>query len=125
MKVISKDEIAQLRMQMEAYPAAIEALDAIENCEGDLEDASIVLALRAGQEPSMSDDWLAGLAKRYRHLICGQDLRTDLHRGKLDSVLAYLTNDTECPNLLAAPVLIYILQDGIENFCRPLDLGRV
>ena len=42
----------------------MEALDLIEDCDGDLEDAVMTLAIRAGQEPEQTNsDWLDALAK--------------------------------------------------------------
>lgn len=40
MIILTSQEIAQFRSQLAEYSVALEALDRIENCEGDLEDAA-------------------------------------------------------------------------------------
>jgi hypothetical protein len=67
---ITSQEIALFRSELAAYPEALKALDEIEDCEGDIEDAAISLALQVGQEPNTSENWLDGVAKRCRVAIC-------------------------------------------------------
>jgi hypothetical protein len=65
--IVNSEEIARLRSQLVEYPDALIALAAIEDCEGDLEDAAINLAIRAGQEPGLDNsDWLPALGKSRR-----------------------------------------------------------
>ena len=49
MVVITSQEIARFRSELAAYPEALKALDEIEDCEGNIEDAAISLAIQAGQ----------------------------------------------------------------------------
>jgi hypothetical protein len=120
--IVSSEEIARLRAQLVEYPDALIALAAIEDCEGDLEDAAINLAIRAGQEPGLNNsDWLPALAKRCRAALCREDLRMDLVNGNWATALHLLQVNKVCPTILAVPVLLYVDDVGINRFCEPLD----
>jgi hypothetical protein len=119
---LTPEEIEQFRAQLANYPPALKALEAIEDCEGDLADAAISLAIRAGQEPQQdSAEWLNSLAKRCRAVICQEILRENLYGGSLDKAVIALANVNLIPAILATPVLIYVLKQGIEDFCKPLE----
>jgi hypothetical protein len=61
MTQVTPEEIALFRVQLADYPDALAALEEIEECEGDLEDAAMVLAIRVGQQPEIAnaDGWIA------------------------------------------------------------------
>ncbi|MEA5617840.1 hypothetical protein VB711_08310 [Cronbergia sp. UHCC 0137] len=121
-KVTSK-EIAQLRSQLVDDSQAMEVLDLIEDCEGDLEDAAMTLAIRAGQEPGQTNaDWLDGLAKKWRVVLCQREYRGELLNGSIVEMMAKLQELPDFPKILATPILIYVLKQGIDNFCQPLDV---
>ncbi len=118
--VLSFQEIAQWRSQLFAYTDALQALDEIENCDGDLEDAAIGLAIRVGQEPTTSEGWLEGLAKRYRAVICAKGVKNNLLTDNWAEGFGELLKANICPPILVTPVLIYVWKTGVENFCEPL-----
>ena len=118
---VTPEEIEQYREVLSAYPDALSALDQIEACEGDLEDAAITLGIQVGQEPTTSDRWIDGLAKRWRHIICQVDLKSNLEAGLSANALLLLTEHTTLPMKLATPVAIYVLKTGIEDFCEPFE----
>lgn len=117
---LTSQEIAQYRSQLANYPEALAALDAIEDCEGDLEDAAISLAIQAGQQPDRSD-WLDGLAKRCRVALCQEAVQQAISQGNLGEAVESLNQSHACPEILTAPVAIYVLKIGIEAFCEPLN----
>ncbi|MDY6783622.1 MAG: hypothetical protein SW833_13950 [Cyanobacteriota bacterium] len=122
MTQITLEEIQQFRQKLAHYPPAVKALNEIEDCEGDLGDAVISLAIRAGQEPQQeSSEWLTSLAKRCRAAICQEVLRENLQSGSLDKAAIALANLNLIPAILAVPVLIYVLKQGLDNFCKPLE----
>jgi hypothetical protein len=121
MVIITSQEIALFRSELAAYPEALTALDEIEDCEGDIEDAAISLAIQAGQEPNISENWLDGLAKRCRVAICKSELKADLTHGRLNTAFADLVAAKVCPEILITPVIIYIYKTGVNEFCEPLD----
>lgn len=122
MTIVTSAEIAQLRSQLVDDVQAMEALDLIEDCEGDLEDATMTLAIRAGQQPERTNsEWLDALARKWRAVICEQEYRQDLLNNSIQEMITALRHMPTFPKILATPVLIYILKQGVNNFCAPLD----
>jgi hypothetical protein len=118
--ILTSEEIEFFRTELSDYPEALSALDVLADCEGDLEDAAITLAIQSGQEPDISEGWLEGLAKRWRHIICHVDIRDELEDGLSGDVLTLLKANTQLPLRLATPVAIYVIKIGVETFCKPL-----
>ncbi|MEL6224374.1 MAG: hypothetical protein AAFQ57_09665 [Cyanobacteria bacterium J06626_14] len=121
MEKLTLADIAQYRSALSSHPEAMLALEMIEDCEGDVEDAAISIALQVGQEPDRTDQWLDGLAKRWRATLCRHDLREALEQGKLLPVVETLATETTLPVKLTVPVIICVLQTGVDRFCQPLD----
>ncbi|WP_088893718.1 hypothetical protein [Leptolyngbya ohadii] len=121
MFILTLAEIAQFRSQLSEDPIALRALDMIEDCEGDLEDAAITLALQVGQEPNRSDQWLDGLAKRWRVFICQSEARSSATEGSIAELVKALSVETTLPSVLATPIAIYVAKTGVEGFCKPLE----
>lgn len=122
MSQVTSEEIAEFRAQLADYPKALAALDEIEACEGDIEDAAINLAIKVGQQPEIaSTDWLESLAKKCRTVICQAEFRNDLVNGKVAPIFKHLVEAKLCPGLLVAPVIIYVIKQGVNQFCQPLD----
>ena len=123
MTKVTSQEIALFRSQLADDSSAMEALDLIEDCDGDLEDAAMSLAIRAGQEPGMTNsEWLDAMARKWRAVICEQEYRQDLLNNSLVSIMERLKKMPSFPQILATPVLIYILKQGVNDFCQPMDL---
>lgn len=122
MTTVTSQEIAQFRSQLTDNATAMEVLDLIEDCEGDLEDAAMSLAIRAGQQPERANsEWLDALARKWRAVICEPEFRDNLQSGSVQGMMAYLYTMPEFPKILAVPVLLYVLKQGVNNFCEPLD----
>jgi hypothetical protein len=122
MTIVTSQEIAQFRSALANYPEAMKALDVIEDCEGDLEDAAITLAIRAGQQPQRDNaEWLDALARKCRSVICQKEFRNDLLSGSFAPMVRYLTETPLLPSILATPVLMYVVRQGVNHFCEPLD----
>jgi hypothetical protein len=120
---VTYQEIAHFRSLLAEDARAMEALDLIEDCDGDLEDAAMSLAIRAGQEPEIANsEWLDALARKWRAVICQQEFREDLQNGSVAGMMEHLKTMPNFPRILATPVLMYIFKQGINNFCEPLDL---
>ena len=126
MTKVTSQEIAKFRSLMVNDPQAMETLDLIEDCDGDLEDAVMTLAIKAGQQPEQTNsEWLDALAKKWRAIICEQEHREDLLNGSIQEMIIHLRTIPTFPKILATPVLIYILKQGVNNFCEPLDLLKL
>ncbi|MDH6060254.1 hypothetical protein NWP17_07355 [Chrysosporum bergii ANA360D] len=122
MTIVTSQEIALFRSQLADDSTAMEALDLIEDCDGDLEDAAMTLAIRAGQEPGMTNsEWLDAIARKWRAVICQPEYREDLLNGSLVKIIEHLKTMPTFPRILATPILIYILKQGAKDFCQPLD----
>ncbi|MBD2629046.1 hypothetical protein [Trichormus variabilis] len=122
MTKVTSQEIAQFRSQLADDSQAMEALDLIEDCDGDLEDAAMSLAIRAGQQPERTNaEWLDALARKWRAVICEQEYREDLVNGSIPAMMTHIATIPAFPKILATPVLIYILKQGVNTFCEPLD----
>jgi hypothetical protein len=121
MVTVTPEEIAQYRSELSADSGALAALDVAEDCEGDLEDAAIALALKAGQEPDQSDRWLEGFAKRWRAYICQSGFRQSVGAGAIAKGVQLLAAEMAIPSGLATLVLIYVHKTGVNVFCKPLE----
>ena len=122
MTQVTTEEIAKFRAELADYPDALAALKEIEECEGDLEDASMVLAIRAGQQPDIANsEWLDILAKKCRAVICQNEYRNALVNGTFAPLMGHLAATRLCPALLITPVLMYVVQQGVISFCEPLE----
>ncbi|PZV27761.1 MAG: hypothetical protein DCF12_02810 [Snowella sp.] len=119
MLFLTSQEIAQYRSQLALFPDALLALDCIEDCEGNIEDAALTLAIQVGQQPDRTD-WLDGLAKRCRVEICRSEFRDELLTGNIATAVECLIETKICPKVLVTPVILYALKSGIESFCEPL-----
>ncbi|MCS6813463.1 MAG: hypothetical protein NZ772_07815 [Cyanobacteria bacterium] len=113
-------EIAHYRSAVSDIAEAMTALDMIEDCDGDIEDAAISLAIHAGQQPTTSDRWLEGFAKRWRALLCRPAMQTILLEENLAEAFNLLTLETDIPSTLGMPLIIYVLKVGVEDFCHVL-----
>ena len=118
-------EITQLVERLADYPEALRSLQEIEDCDGDLNDAALSLALRAGLEPTENEGWLEGFAKRYRHIACLPEFRAELKAERVIALVQHLTQNSQCPNLLVVPVALYISKTGVDTFCQSFDNSRV
>lgn len=116
---LTAQQISDYREQLADYEYAIKALDVIEDVEGNLEDAATSLALASGQTPDRID-WLDGLAKRCRVAICEENLRSDLEDNYIQTTIDFLYQKKICPPLLITPIVIYVVNEGINDFCEPL-----
>jgi hypothetical protein len=121
MFTVTLDEIDQFRTDLTNDPIALRALDMIEDCEGDIEDAAITLALQVGQQPDRSDQWLDGLAKRWRVFLCETEHKEPLLAGSIVEAVRSLSVETSLPSILAVPIVLYVLKSGVESFCKPLE----
>lgn len=133
MIVLTSEENTLLKSSFADMPAALEALREIEDCDGDVEDAAISLALKSDQEPDTNERWLGDFSKRYRHVVCKEDFRgassqrRDFASGQEEfkALVTHLAQKTDCPELIALPIALYVYKTGVDNFCRGFDNSRV
>jgi hypothetical protein len=122
MSKIDLQIVTELQVQFADLPDAIASLETIADCEGDLEDAAMALAIRVGQQPDINNsEWLDGLAKKCRVAICRSEFRNDMVDGNFMPLFQHFIQAKICPKLLILPVLLYAHEQGINRFCQPLD----
>ena len=130
---LSADQWQRWRSVLADYPDVLIAIDSIEDCEGDLNDAALSLALKARLEPDGSLDWLMHFAKRFRPQIChgaypkgedseskGINLAGEGMEAQVVQGVRHLAAESECPNLLVLPVVLWALGQGLDDFCKGL-----
>jgi hypothetical protein len=122
---LTPDLIRHWHAELADYPEIQRSLQAIEDCDGDVEDAAITLAIQADLEPDNSDRWLASFAKRYRPVICETTFRSqtesqgDQGIGQLgvSAIVRHLAAASTCPPLLILPVAVFVATEGFGPFC--------
>jgi hypothetical protein len=116
---LTTEEIAQYKALLADNPKALNDLKVIERCEGDLEQATRVLARRADVEAVRAgENWQLALQKA-RELVCDDKFKDGLVPGVIGGLIGVLTNNGS-PMLaaVATPVSIYIAQATIDVFCE-------
>ncbi|MFB8790568.1 MAG: hypothetical protein U7123_17380 [Potamolinea sp.] len=122
MTTVTQEEIEQFRQQLKDYPEALDALDLIEENDGDLEIAANLLAQEAGvvivrSKQSILDD----LAEKLRDVICDEVFINDLMGGVLTAGVGYLTASGQIPTAMATALVIYLAKIGVRKFCQSND----
>jgi hypothetical protein len=111
---VTSAEIAQFRTELANYPSAIAALDAIEECEGYLEDAVPLLLLEAGTEPDKS---LGDIFKKCRQFICQEEIREALESGMIAPAIEPISMGAGIPPGVATAIGICAFKLGMKKVC--------
>ncbi|MBD2299736.1 MULTISPECIES: hypothetical protein [Nostocales] len=120
MITLTPEEIAQFRSQLVDSPEALAALDAIEDCKGNLEAATQLIAVETTDaEVSLRGDFnfLEKLAEKLSNIICQEEF-DELMTGVLTAAIATLAASGNIPIALATPVVIYVAKIGKKQFCE-------
>ncbi|WP_228059035.1 hypothetical protein [Nostoc sp. LEGE 06077] len=76
MITVTPEEITQFRSQLADSPEALEALDAIEECKGNLEAATQLIAVETTDAQVIlraDSNFLEKLAQKLSHTICQEE----------------------------------------------------
>lgn len=112
---LTPEEIAYYRSELAGNPDASLALDVIDECEGYLEDAAILIAMRESEkEPDRGLD-LEELANKSRGVICSQPATT------VFELVNILTNLLGTTGVVIAVVLFILKRYGLDKFCENSD----
>jgi hypothetical protein len=122
MTTVTQEEIAKFRAELANYPEALEALDVIEECDYNLEDAAEVLAdteaLRKGGSKKPDVNLLDELAEQLRDVICKDEFRNGMLNDSVNvAVGVLLASSTVNPAVLVIPAFMYVMRKGINKFC--------
>ena len=116
MTVLTQEEITQFCSQLAEYPEALAALDAVQECDGYLEDAiALLLSRETGKEPTrgMSEIW-----QKCRKVICQEEFRNELAGGLLGLAIEPVAVSVGIPPSVATVLIIYVYKTGIKKFCE-------
>lgn len=116
MITVSPEEIAQFRNQLADNPEALAALDAIEECEGYLDDAIPLLVMReTAQEADRGlNDWL----EKIRQFVCQEEVREALESGFIAPIIEPLAASAGIPLGTATTLSILVFKLGAKKFCQ-------
>lgn len=120
MLTLTPEEITHFRSQLADSPEALEALDAIEECQGNLAAAAQLIAVETSEaEVSLRGDsnYLDKLTQKLSKIICEEEF-DDLMTGVLTTAIATLAASGNIPVALATPVVIYVAKIGVKKFCE-------
>lgn len=120
MLILTAEQAAPLRSELADYPEVLRSLIEIEDCDGDVEDAAVSLAIAAGLEPDNGDRWIISYAKRFRPTICELLTQSSEAQVDLSSLIRHIAGNTPCPPLLVLPVAIAAQENGLDQFCEIL-----
>jgi hypothetical protein len=119
---LTPDEIQAHRKLFKDYPEALDALNLIDESDGDLIESANLLAAEAGIEISSRAgediNILDKLAQKCRSVICDEDFMDDLMSGLLTAGVATLTVSGQIPQAVATPVVIYLTKKGVKIWCQ-------
>lgn len=119
MLLVTLDQLDRWRSELADYPDVARSLNEIEDCDGDVEDAALNLALHAGLEPDNGDQWLLSYSKRYRVAICQLVAQAEQPL-EVSDLVRHLQEHSSCPALLVLPVAFAAQQQGLDAFCDAL-----
>ena len=131
MTTLTSERISKLRSELANNPEALEALEVIEEWDGDLADAAESLATRNGIE-GVEDNadlrWFTEKLRQIHGYICQpnyQNLREKHLPALLPPITDLFAGLLGCPpgvaGIIATPFAIYIQDEGMEKFCKPYD----
>ena len=111
---VTAEEIVQFRTELADNPRAIAALDAIEDCEGYLEDAVPLLLIEAGTEPDRS---IGDLFEKCRQFICQEEVREALESGMIAPAIEPISMGAGIPPGVATAIGICAFKLGMKRVC--------
>ncbi|MCA2717122.1 MULTISPECIES: hypothetical protein [Microcystis] len=112
---VTPEEIAQFRAELVDNLSAIAALDAIDECDGYLEDAVPLLLMReTGTEPDRS---IGDLLKKCRQFICQEEVREALESGMIAPAIEPISMGAGIPPGVATAIGICAFKLGMKRVC--------
>jgi len=112
---VTAEEIDRFREQLKHDPEALAALDTIQECEGNLEEAARAIAIAAGNT-DVESDLLEQLSTRCRTVICQEDMKEKLPV-LIAAIAGFLASSSGFPSRLATPIALFAIDKGSEDFC--------
>ncbi len=116
---LTPEEIQQYREQLKDYPTALAQLEVIEQCEGNLEQATRILARRADiEEVRAGMTWESAL-KQARQVVCHDNFKAGLAPDLIGGVIgALIASSNPLLIVVATPCAGYIVKVSLTEFCN-------
>ena len=117
---LTPEEIQQYREQLVGDATALKDIDLIEQCDGDLEYASVGLARRSNIETVRADeeDFWQKVTTQARQLVCHDRVKNDLAPNILGGLVGFfVTSGNPILVVVATPLSIYIVRETLDIFC--------
>ncbi len=120
MTTITQEEISKFRAALQDNDEALEAIDIVKNCDGNLDEAmGIIVSMDNPYRDD--DDWVdfEKMGNELRKVICNQAFENAFVNGSFAIILGYLINEKMYPTAMLVPFLFYIVKLGLDHFCSP------
>jgi hypothetical protein len=117
---LTPEEIKQYREQLVGNATALKDIDLIEQCDGDLEYATVRLARRSNIETLRADeeDFWQKFTIQARQLVCHDRFKDDLAPNILGGLVGlFVTSGNPILAVVATPLSIHIIRETLDIFC--------
>jgi len=116
---LTPEEIQQCREQLSGDAIALEQLEVIERCEGNLEQAARILARRADiEEVRAGMTWESAL-KQARQVVCDDKFKGGLAPDLIGGIVsALIAGGNPLLVAVATPCAGYIVKISLAEFCK-------
>ncbi|NEQ41182.1 MAG: hypothetical protein F6K40_35290 [Okeania sp. SIO3I5] len=124
MMKLTPEEIENFRSQLADYPdaplrdKALEELEVVKKCQGDLEIATRVIAKRAGEASLRADSAFDSLLEKSREIICKPEIMEKLAKANNPLIVLELVAGLLPPPFPAVSVTLILLKMGVEYICK-------
>lgn len=121
---VTLEEIAQFRSELANYPEAslreqaLKELEVVENCNGDLERATRVLARRAEESIIKGDYSFNKLVDKAREILCKPEIMDKLAKADQPQRVLELVAMFLPPPLPEVIVTLILVKMGVNYFCN-------
>ena len=117
---LTTEEIQQYKKELADNAKALEDINLIERCDGDLEYAAVRLARRSNIDTVRADEedfWQQAIAQA-RQLVCRDQIRNDIAPDILGGLVGlFVTSGNPILGVVATPLAIHVVKKRLENFC--------
>jgi hypothetical protein len=117
---LTTEEIQQYKKELADNAKALEDINLIERCDGDLEYAAVRLARRSNIDTVRADEedfWQQAIAQA-RQLVCRDQIRNDIAPDILGGLVGlFVTSGNPILGVVATPLAIHVVKRRLENFC--------
>ena len=125
MTIITSEELSKFRSVLPDNEEAVEALDIIELCQGDLIEALHITMIIDKDSYCGDEDGIdfENITKSLRKIICQPAFESAFREGSFVVALDYLLANTSHSTIFLVPLMLYIFKIGLENFGQSQQSG--